>query len=42
MITNYRTTVEYHTWNLGLVVKLAPDRQGNHTIGLRRNLAFIG
>lgn len=27
MITNYRTTVEYHTWNLGLVAELALDRQ---------------
>lgn len=42
MITNYRKAVEYHTWNLGLVAEPALDRQGNHTIGPRRRLAFIG
>lgn len=42
MITNYRKTVEYHTWNLGLVAEPAPDRQGNHTTGPRGSLVFIG
>lgn len=42
MITNYRKTVEYHTWNLGSVAEPALDGQGNHTIGPGRSLVFIG
>lgn len=42
MITNHRKAVEYHTWNLGLVAEPALDRQGNHAIGPRGNLEFIG
>lgn len=42
MITNYRTAVEYHTWNLGLVAEPARDRHRDHAIGPRRSLVLIG
>lgn len=42
MITNYRTAVEYHTWNLGLVAEPARDRHRDHAIGPRRSLELIG